>query len=398
MGPRLERSHTRKEWANKRAAEMMAAVISISESDAAGELEAEATDPPPKAQPNIGTALSLKDGVISQNYDENTADHGTLGPGDNVKIEQRPMSPTHTQPLVPTPDDGQTDTADSNSPASSSPAVSQTATSIASSRVSTTLGYGLGTTNGPAANSASSLDSVLALHSARRMRALSKNDPRKTPRRGVSIPSQRRFLFYWSQILSGVAPRGFWEVASSQETVKIPQQQVRICSFTIRMLDPGTAKQTAVKVISKVLEKTGVGKVGITVTLYLTCWPILNQKVHGNRASGDMWVSLARYDDELVNTLEGWEKHTRDPDPQRMGCRRLFSETMPDPVGAGGEQGIAKLFYDGKWDSGKMVRSFARLGLTDKEDVYATREDVSRGDKITSRSFDADFWDRMSKS
>ena len=89
-------------------------------------------------------------------------------------------------------------------------------------------------------------------------------------------------------------------------------------------------------------------------------------------------MSLARYDDELVNTLEGWEKHTRDPDPRNMGRRRLGSETMP---AAGGEQEIVKLLDDGKWDSGKMVRSFARLGVTSKEHVFATHEAVSRDDQ-----------------
>lgn len=50
---------------------------------------------------------------------------------------------------------------------------------------------------------------------------------------------------------------------------------------------------------------------------------------------------------------------------------------MPDPVAADGEQGIAKLFDDGKWDSGKMVRGFARVGALDKSDVYTTHEGVS---------------------
>jgi len=92
-------------------------------------------------------------------------------------------------------------------------------------------------------------------------------------------------------------------------------------------------------------------------------------------------VSLARYDDEFVNTLERWEKHTRDPDPRNMGRRRPGSETMPEPLAAGGEQGIANLLDDGKWDSGKMVRTFARLGVTSKEHVFATQEAVSRDDQ-----------------
>lgn len=259
-GPRLERNHTRKEWANKRAAEMMAAVTSISESDAANEQlgEEAAASPPPVAQPIAGTTLSSnEDGVIAQTRDEKANGDGIIGPGDNVKIEQDAMSPTHSQPVATAFSDSV-----SSSPVLHSPAISLTATSV-SSRSPTTLECGLGMTNAQAANSTSSLDTVLALHSARRMKALSKSDSRKTPRRGVSIPSQRRFLFYWSQILSGAAPKGFWETPGGPQNAKVPQQQVRICSFTIRMLDPGTAKQAALKVISKVLETTTGDKVGV---------------------------------------------------------------------------------------------------------------------------------------
>jgi phosphatidylinositol-3,4,5-trisphosphate 3-phosphatase/dual-specificity protein phosphatase PTEN len=382
-GPQLERSHTRKEWANKRAAEMMAAVTSISESDAANEqLEEESTaSPPPGAQPIVGTTLSPKaDGVIAQSRDEKV---NMIGPGDNVKIEQGAMSPTHSQPHATTPNDGQT----TEIPVSSSPV----------SRAPTNLGYGLEMTNAQATNSTSSLDNVLALHSARRMKAPSENGSRKTPRRGVSIPSQRRFLFYWSQILSGAAPNGFWEIPRDPKNAKVPQQQVRIHSFTIRTLDPGTAKQAALKVISKVLDKTTGDKVYTTVSLHSReIFADADQKVRGKSASGDIWVSLARYDDEFVNTLEGWEKHTRDPDPRnprKMGRRRPGSEAMPNPVAADGEQGIAKLFDDGKWDSGKMVRSFARMAVINKEDVYATHEDVRREDEEAAHSSLTDmFW------
>lgn len=44
----------------------------------------------------------------------------------------------------------------------------------------------------------------------------------------------------------------------------------------------------------------------------------------------------------------------------------------------GKEAGISQLFEDGKWDSGKMVRSFARVGAVSKDDVVTIREGVSR--------------------
>jgi phosphatidylinositol-3,4,5-trisphosphate 3-phosphatase and dual-specificity protein phosphatase PTEN len=76
---------------------------------------------------------------------------------------------------------------------------------------------------------------------------------------------------------------------------------------------------------------------------------------------GHVWVSLARYDDELVNLLETWERHTRDG--VHYGRRRKGSDHMDD-------EPLSKVFDEGgKWDKGKMVRSFKRLGLTDERAV-----------------------------
>lgn len=76
-----------------------------------------------------------------------------------------------------------------------------------------------------------------------------------------------------------------------------------------------------------------------------------------------------------------------------MGRRRAGTgaETIPSTIkadgsngaeaaedeGEGEEKGIAKLFEGGKWDSGKMVRSFARVGAVSKKDVFASHEGVS---------------------
>ncbi|KAG8826426.1 Telomerase protein component 1 [Serendipita sp. 399] len=65
-----------------------------------------------------------------------------------------------------------------------------------------------------------------------------------------------------------------------------------------------------------------------------------------DRGAGDVWVSLARYDDELVEEIE----------------KRLRSEAPVEYK----EDGITRkddLFETPKWDDKKMVRSFARMGL-----------------------------------
>ncbi len=83
--------------------------------------------------------------------------------------------------------------------------------------------------------------------------------PDRETRRGVSIPSQRRFLFYWSQTLSNAWPPGFWTKSDSDNTVptliRPIEHKIQIESIRVRMEDPGDTRATAVKVINKVLEK-----------------------------------------------------------------------------------------------------------------------------------------------
>lgn len=83
-------------------------------------------------------------------------------------------------------------------------------------------------------------------------------------------------------------------------------------------------------------------------------------------------MSLARYDDQLVNRLEGWEKRTRSP--RNMGRRRPGSETLQDDEHD--ESGLSKIFESGKWDASKMVRTFARLRTASKTDVTAYATEV----------------------
>ena len=75
-----------------------------------------------------------------------------------------------------------------------------------------------------------------------------------------------------------------------------------------------------------------------------------------------MWASLARYDDTLVYSLERWERRTRDDsDNGNMGRRRPGSKDEC-------EEALRDVFKDGRWDKGRMVRSFARLGVARSED------------------------------
>ncbi|KAF8580595.1 phosphatases II [Ramaria rubella] len=187
----------------------------------------------------------------------------------------------------------------------------------------------------------SNLEKVLALHTSRRMKppsssssSLSSSTPKK-PKQGVSIPSQRRFLLYWSMLLSNTAPPYFWPAISAD------RPKVRLQKITVRLREASGAKMTIVKVVNKVLDNTVSTKGG--------------RQTYG-QGMGNLWISLARYNDDFVQFLEDWENSTRD-EQGHLGKRN---------EGHTGE-GVTKIFNDGKWDNGKMVRSFARFGRVEKD-------------------------------
>jgi phosphatidylinositol-3,4,5-trisphosphate 3-phosphatase/dual-specificity protein phosphatase PTEN len=97
-------------------------------------------------------------------------------------------------------------------------------------------------------------------------------------------------------------------------------------------------------------------------------------QLRSEKGYSDVWISLSRYDDELVDTLEQWEKYTRDD--TNIGRRKPGTDSLPEDKD--GEYGIGKLFDSGKWDKGKMVRSFSRLGTSSQDDVVESKEGVSR--------------------
>jgi phosphatidylinositol-3,4,5-trisphosphate 3-phosphatase/dual-specificity protein phosphatase PTEN len=180
---------------------------------------------------------------------------------------------------------------------------------------------------------------VLELHTSKRMKSPS---PGEKGKQGVSIPSQRRWLHYWSLLLSHRAPQDFWAGE--------PHPKVRIISITLRTKEASAIKNQLIRAANAILDRT-------------------SEKRY--KGKGEVWVSLARYDDELVDLLESWERQTRD-EGGHMGLRRSGS-------GRRSNEAVADLFETQKWDEKKMVRSFARLGMTDG----ARREETELG-KVTT--------------
>jgi phosphatidylinositol-3,4,5-trisphosphate 3-phosphatase and dual-specificity protein phosphatase PTEN len=181
---------------------------------------------------------------------------------------------------------------------------------------------------------------VLELHSSRRMKSPS---PGEKGKQGVSIPSQRRWLHYWSLLLSHRAPPDFW--------VDKPHSKVRITSITLWMKEVSAIKYQLIRVGNAILDRTSKKKY---------------------RGRGEVWISLARYDDELVELLQSWERHTRE-EGGHMGLRKPGSDYMGDAL-------LADVFKTRKWDEKKMVRSFARMGTSEG----ARREETGEQGKVVT--------------
>ncbi|QRV81977.1 Dual specificity phosphatase, catalytic domain [Ceratobasidium sp. AG-Ba] len=213
---------------------------------------------------------------------------------------------------------------------------------------------------------ATTLESVIALHTSRRMQTSS--DPSKV-KQGVSIPSQRRFLGYWSRLIEGASPAGMWGInkptSDSLPADSLPdaQQLIRLGTIRVTMRDDASLKQRGFRFINSFLDRAVGGG------------------ADAKKGKGEVWVSLARYDDNLVEMLERWEQRTRSKD-KGIGHREHGVEA--DKNEKEGETALAKIFEDGTWDNKKMVRSFARMGVTDPQDV--TEGKVNDKDAVVKRT------------
>ena len=275
--PRLERSYSAKQWATVRAAKLMRA---MPDDDATVEINA-------KEQAVLETKPNLP---TRKNYDSDET--GLLKPPSPTKGRPRSDSPRSMTP----------------------PSGSSSSTSI----------QGQGST---AKSLSDPLKNVLDLHASRRMKASSGDTKLK---QGVSIPSQRRWLYYWSLLLAHQGPIDFWPLSPGPD-ISVPK--VRITQIKVRMKEMSSLKMTIVKAANLVIGRTGKGK---------------------GSDNGRLWASLARYDDKLVDTLETRERHTR-------GEGGYFGKRKQGSEHGDGEE-LADLFAYQKWDKDKMVRRFARMG------------------------------------
>lgn len=158
-------------------------------------------------------------------------------------------------------------------------------------------------------------EQVLDLYTIRRMKPAVQQLPVHKQKRGVSIPSQQRWLRYWSQSLT-TDGGGSSGTEGTLELRKYDCRKVRITRVVVRMRELSGIQPSLIQAVSMVQQATNI-------------------RSSEAASSGRVWASLARYDDDLVGQLA-----------ELSPCQS--SETP-------------RIFEDGKWDREKMVRKFATM-------------------------------------
>ena len=166
---------------------------------------------------------------------------------------------------------------------------------------------------------------VLELYTTRRMKPIVPCVPAYKQKLGVSIPSQRRWLRYWSQFLaSGGHPLSRSPCSFSDTLESGPAlhsgRRVRLTQVVVRMRELSGVQPSLIQAVNLIKQTAN--------------W-------NGTEAtSGDrVWASVARYDDDLVDMLGN--------------CEEFQASEFPCA------------FKDDKWDRKKMVRKFASITTVD---------------------------------
>ncbi|KAL4068594.1 hypothetical protein V8B97DRAFT_1973684 [Scleroderma yunnanense] len=180
-------------------------------------------------------------------------------------------------------------------------------------------------------------EQVLDLYTSRRMKPAVLSVPVHKQRLGVSIPSQQRWLRYWSQFLSSGehamsrSPSCSGTLESGSALYRSSSRRVRLTRVVVRMRELSGVQPSLLQAVSLIKQTT-------------------NWNATEPASSGRIWVSVARYNDDLVDALESCEE----------SCRLKSSEAL-------------SAFKSDKWDRGKMVRKFASMTTVDVQ-VRAERE------------------------
>ena len=195
-------------------------------------------------------------------------------------------------------------------------------------------------------------EQVLELYTTRRMKPAASSVPIYKRKLGVSIPSQQRWLRYWSQFLaSGGHPLSKSPRPSSDRMesgpasyIHIPDSgEVRLTRVVVRMRGLSGVQPSLIQAVSLIKQTT-------------------NRNDTDANSNGRVWASVARYDDALIDLLENCGE------PSRF----LASESLC-------------AFKDDKWDRKKMIRRFASITTTDVQvctDQNTVRATISQKDKI----------------